>query len=92
MTLIVDTGGLLSVLDANQNDHELYVYSVQNHQGPLVLSPLVLAELDHLILDRYGRKAEIIALKEVEEAYQLARFSNADLEKARALCSQYTQT
>jgi hypothetical protein len=29
LTLIVDTGGLMSVLDGNQEDHELFLEAVQ---------------------------------------------------------------
>lgn len=62
MTLIVDTGGLLSVLDDNQDDHEAFVEALSIIPGPRIVSPLVIAELDHLILDRYGRAAELDAM------------------------------
>lgn len=89
MTLIVDTGGLLSVLDDNQDDHELFLEAVRSARGPLLVSPLVLAELDHLVLDRYGRQAELAAIEEVEAAYQVEQIGDGDLARARALLTRY---
>lgn len=89
MTLIVDTGGLLSVLDDKQDDHELFLDAVRSTRSPLLLSPLVLTELDHLILDRYGRQAELSAIEEVEAAYQVDRIDNEDLARAYTLLSRY---
>lgn len=89
MTLIVDTGGLLSVLDGNQEDHGLFLEAVQSTRGPFIVSPLIIAELDHLILDRYGRQAELDAIEEIEAAYEVERISEEDLARARALLSCY---
>lgn len=90
MALIVDTGGLLSVLDGSQDDHQLFLEAVRSAQGPLVVSPLVLAELDHLILARYGRQAELAAIEEIEAAYAVERIEDADLARARVLLTRYT--
>lgn len=89
MTLIVDTGGLLSVLDGGQDDHELFLEAVRSAQGPLLVSPLVLAELDRLIPDRYGRQAELDAVEEIEPAYQVERVEDEDLVRAHVLLSRY---
>lgn len=89
MTLIVDTGGLLSVLDGEQDDHELFLEAVQSTVGPLLVSPLVLAELDHLVLGRYGRQAELAAIEEIEAAYRVERIGDEDLARARALLTRY---
>jgi predicted nucleic acid-binding protein len=90
VTLIVDSGGLLSVFDDRQEDHELFLRAVQVARGPLVISPFVVAELDHLIFDRYGRQQELLFLGELGRgAYRVERFSNDDVARARALCAQY---
>jgi predicted nucleic acid-binding protein len=86
LTLIVDAGGLLSVFDGDQDDHELFLEAVQAACGPLVVSPLVLAELDHFILDRLGRERE---LEEIEAAYLVERITGDDLAQARALLARY---
>jgi len=89
LTLIVDAGGLLSVFDGDQDDHELFLEAVQAASGPLVVSPIVLAELDHFILDRLGCRRELAALEEIEEAYEVERCTGEDLARARALLSRY---
>ncbi len=89
MTLIVDAGGLLSVLASDQEDHEAFVEAVQTHRGPLVVSPLVAAEVDHLVLDRSGGEAELAFLGELVRSYRVEPFSNADVERARDLCARY---
>lgn len=89
MTLIVDAGGLLSVFDGDQPKHERFLETIQAAREPLIVSPLVLAELDHFILDRLGRRAQLAALEEIEAAYEVDRFTNEDLGRARALCARY---
>ena len=89
MTPIVDTGGLLSVLDGRQEDHGLFLEAVQSVRGPLLVTPLILAELDHLVLDRYGRWAELAAIEEIEAAYQVERIEDEDLTRARELLTRY---
>lgn len=85
MTLIVDAGGLLSVFDGDQDDHSLFLEAVQTASGPLVVSPIVLAELDHIILDRLGCRRELAA---IEEAYQVERFTGEDLSRAGGLLAR----
>lgn len=58
----------MSVFDGDQDEHELFLEAVQAASEPLVVSPIVLAELDHFILDRLGRRRELAVL---EEAYQV---------------------
>jgi predicted nucleic acid-binding protein len=90
LTLVVDTGGLLSVLDGTEEDHELFLDAVRSYRGLRIISPLVIAELDHLILTRFGRQQELLFLEEVERgAYRVEPFSNADIARARELCAQY---
>ncbi len=85
----MDAGGLLSVLADDQEDHESFVEAVRNHRGPLVVSPLVVAEVDHLVLDRLGRRGELAFLDELARSYRVEEFTNADVEKARELCARY---
>ncbi|CAN5274419.1 hypothetical protein BH18ACT10_BH18ACT10_17190 [soil metagenome] len=89
MTLIVDAGGLLSIFDSAQDDHELFLEAVRAASEPLVVSPIVLAELDHFIPDRLGRRQEIAAIEEIEAAYQVERIEDEDLARARTLLTRY---
>ena len=78
------------MLDGSEEDHELFLEAVRSYRGLRVISPLVVAELDHLILDRFGRTQELLFLREIERgAYQVERLTNADFARARTLCSRY---
>ena len=89
MTLVVDAGGLISALGREQDDHEAFAEVVRTHRGPLVVSPLVVAEVDHLVLKRLGRRAELAFLDELARSYRVERFGNADVARARELCARY---
>ena len=57
---------------------------------PLVLSPLVLAELDYLVARLDGVDAELTLLGELSSgAYELASFGVDDLIRARAVIERY---
>jgi hypothetical protein len=45
--------------------------------------------LDHIILDRLGRRRELAAIEEIEEAYQVECFTGEDLARARGLLTRY---
>lgn len=79
MTLIADASGLYSVFDRSQPDHERFVETVRDSRGPIVVSPVTLAEFDYFVLDRLGRERQLIALEEIEAAYVVDRFTNDDL-------------
>lgn len=59
--------------------------------GPFVLSPFVLAELDYMILTRYGPAEELALLDEVSRgAYRLEPFSTKDIAEAKTVIERYT--
>lgn len=90
MTLILDSSGLLAAIDAEQEDHAAAMEALAKASGPLLLSPFVLAELDYMILSRYGREEEFALLGEVAHgAYELERFSASDVAEARAVMERY---
>lgn len=64
--------------------------ALEGASGPLLLSPFVLAELDHLLATRVGRAAELALLSEVARgAYRLEPFSTADVAEAIAVIERY---
>ena len=76
MTLLLDTSGLLAALFEDQRHHEECAKVLREAEGPLVLSPFVLAELDYLTQKYAGVDAEIMFLEEVYRgAYELAEYS-----------------
>jgi len=57
--LIVDTGVLLAAADRNDPDHDACAQLLENHDGELVTTPLVVAETGYLIARQLGASAEV---------------------------------
>jgi uncharacterized protein len=88
--LVLDTSGLLAVLDSDQRLHVPAREAFGGYDGLLLLSPFVLAELDYLLATRVSRVAEMALLSEVARgAYQLEPFSAQDVAEAVAVMERY---
>ena len=88
--MLVDTSGLLGALFPDQTRHEQCARALQAASRPPLLSPFVLAELDHLILRLAGVNAELALLGEVARgAYELATFSEGEVAEAREVVERY---
>ncbi|MBI2468040.1 MAG: PIN domain-containing protein [Candidatus Rokubacteria bacterium] len=89
--IVLDTSGLLSVIDERQRHHAACAAVVARAPGPLLLSPFVLAELDYLLATRVGARAQTALLDEVARgAYRLEPFSGADVGTARDVMTRYS--
>ncbi len=83
MALILDSSGLLAAMDDRQEDHVPAREFLQSVRDILVVSPFVLAELDYMVMTRFGQGREIALLGEVARgAYQPAPFSSDDVSDA----------
>jgi len=90
--MIVDTSALLAYFDALETQHEA-VAAVIDAADRCVVSPYVLAELDHLVMSRYGRKAELAVLRELFEGdWELAALRPDDLTAALGVLEGYDET
>lgn len=88
--ILVDTSGLLAALSPSQVAHRECAAVLSDARGPLLLSPFVLAELDHLVAKLVGLAGELALLDEVaREAYELVGFGSADVERARQIIERY---
>ena len=88
--IILDTGGLYAFLDRDDAAHEAARAVVDVDPGPFVLSPFVLAELDHLVQRRMGVEAGCELLDDVDRgAYTLVTFGDDDMSEAAALARTY---
>jgi predicted nucleic acid-binding protein len=88
--IVLDTGGLLAALDANEELHGRCVAALASAKPPRVLSPFVLAELDYLIGTRVGHEAQMALLDEVARgAYRLDSFSPEDVERTGQIMKRY---
>ncbi|MFI5569906.1 PIN domain-containing protein [Streptomyces sp. NPDC051740] len=70
--LIADTSGLFSLFDADAPEHAAYRRAVAD-ASHLVVSPLVLAELDCLLSTQVGHQAAHAALGHVRDRAAVRR-------------------
>jgi len=90
VTLVCDTSGLLAALDHDDPDHSACAAVLLEHPGLFVLSPLVLAELAHLVRTRLGAGAARTMADDVANgAYELAALTASDVRKAVAVDRAY---
>ncbi len=85
MTLICDTSGLLAALDTNEKQHRPCAAALAK-QTNVVVSPLVLAELDYLVTKRIGANAMRGFYEDVADGvYEVGLVSNSAITDAREL-------
>lgn len=88
MTVICDTSGLLAAYDAQDPRHEVTVQAVAGHN--LVISPLVLAEVDYMLTRELGQAAAMTVLRDVANgALVLETFSAHDVQMACEVIDAY---
>lgn len=90
--LIVDTSGLLAAIDSDQRQHARSREVLQTGEGPFLLSPFALAELDYLLATKVGRREQLALLEEVGRgAFRLEPFTNADVKAAVFVLDRYAE-
>ena len=88
--ILLDTSGLLAALDVSQRQHLPCRAALEAAQGPLLLSPFVLAELDYLLMRHVGAHAQAALLDEVVRgAYRLEGFTADDVARAGEIMRRY---
>ena len=88
--MLLDTSGLLPALSRKLRHHEECARAISESKGRLILSPIVLAELDYLITKLSGANAELEFLRDLERgAYELASLAAAEIGRAREIIEQY---
>jgi predicted nucleic acid-binding protein len=88
--ILVDTSGLLAVIDDDQLLHQEAVRSLRAAAVPRLLSPFVLGELDYMLSTRVGRAAQHALLEEVARgAYRLEAFVDSDIGAALEIMRRY---
>lgn len=88
--LIVDTSGLLAAIDSDQRQHVRSREVLETREGPFLLSPFALAELDYLLATKVGQRQQLALLEEVGRgAFRLERFSNSDVKVAVSILDRY---
>jgi predicted nucleic acid-binding protein len=88
--VIVDTGAILALLDEAYDEHPRLAEIVNESTDPLVVSPLVAAEADYMLLSRLGGDAARRFAGDIAAgAYELAGWSAADHAAAISVMDRY---
>jgi len=88
--IVLDTSGLLAAIDLSQRLHSAAAAALRSADGPLLLSPFVLAELDYLISTRVSVKAAAALLDQVADgAYRLEPMGPEDVARASEIITRY---
>lgn len=88
--IIADTSGLLALFNSAEPTHAAVIDLVADVQDSFVVSPYVIAELDHLVATRIGVSAELAVLDELASgAYELPTFDAAAIRRAREVIERY---
>lgn len=88
--VVVDSGALYALYDADDRHHAAVRAVIDEHRGPLIVPVALLAEIDYLLLEFLGVDAELDFLASLEAgAFSLEPFTGADLERVRELIATY---
>jgi predicted nucleic acid-binding protein len=88
--LIIDTSGYLAGVFAKHPEHAVVRQVLADADQPPVLSPLVVAEIDYMVLDARGVEQELAVIDELTGgAYELADVDTDDLRTARHLVAKH---
>ncbi len=88
--IVVDTSAVLQLASTSGQRHADVVRVVEELDGPFLLSPFVLAELDYMLSERHGQEKQLAMLSQVGDgAYELAEFGRADIDAARTVMRRY---
>jgi uncharacterized protein len=77
VTLIADTGALYAAFDRSDAHHQQVTAYLGGLDEKPVVSPLVLAELDHLATVRLGEEARAVIMAELADTTYVATFTHA---------------
>jgi len=88
--MLVDTSGLLAAMFPDQRQHAACARAIEEHSGPFLMSPFVLAELDYLVTRFSSVDVELDLLEQVASgAYRLAEFTAREIGQARDVIEEY---
>lgn len=88
--LVVDTGPIVAPADTADRDHEACLSLMGTAQGPLIVSPLVVAEAAYLIDRQLGRKAEAEFFRSVNDRDLVIENLTEDLARIAELGETYS--
>ncbi len=88
--ILVDTSAVLQLASPSSDRHGDVLRVIDALDGPFLLSPFVLAELDYMLIERLGQGRQLELLSQIADgSYELAEFGRHDVEAAAAVMSHY---
>lgn len=92
MIIVADTSALFAAFDADQDEHRSALAVME--EETLVISPLVLTELDHLVHRDLGFPAamqvtDALMARMIDGRYRLAELKHVDLAAAQEIRAKY---
>jgi uncharacterized protein len=88
--LVVDTGPIVAAADTADRDHEACLHLLSTAQGPLIVSPLVVAEAAYLIGRQLGPSAEAEFFRSINDGdLVIESLTVADLARVAELVETY---
>lgn len=88
--LVVDTGPLVAAADRADKDHDACRVLLEDDEGPLVTTGLVIAEAAYLINRQLGPAAEAALYSSIIDGdLEVATLGRADWERVRELVTTY---
>lgn len=85
--VIADTSGLLAALDSGHAEHRAANEALMA-AGLLVMSPLLLAEIDHVSTRRLGRAAAVSAVDDLRHGMRRGRISVPEITESHLSAAQ----
>lgn len=90
MTLVVDSGAVYALYDAEDSYHHAVRKVVEEYRGPLILPVAILSEVDYLLLEFLGIDSELDFLESLQTgAFRLEHFLEEDLARCREILAKY---
>ncbi len=88
--ILLDTSAIIAALSPAQTEHEPCARELMQSEGPRILSPFILAELDYFILKYADVDAELRFFREItNRVYELATFTAEDVDEAGVIIQAY---
>ncbi|NYI05274.1 PIN domain-containing protein [Allostreptomyces psammosilenae] len=88
--VVADTSGLLAALDSTHPEHAAANEAIL-HAGLLVMSPLLLAELDHVATRELGRAAAVSAIDDIRHWVRAGRVVVPEITEGHLGAAQFVR-
>ncbi|MCB1920045.1 MAG: PIN domain-containing protein [Candidatus Competibacteraceae bacterium] len=90
MALIVDSGAVYALYDADDAHHTAVRHVVEQDPGPLIIPTVILAEIDYLLREFLGVDAELCFFQDVATgAFLLEPLTTTDWARCQELVALY---